>query len=573
MGLRALNRSGEDDSINLVDVFWILFEKKWHILIFTLTACLGSVALFMSLPSRYEASALLMVERAQEQTFVQAQELESLVVTPVVAGTEFYNTQIELIKSHRILSRLERDVKVPELKLQESIEVDHKPLTTLIQITCVFENAQRAAEIANRLAEIYVKEYKSQSLSMSKALMEKIQREGLNLADDERAYEALTNMIGVRKDSEIEQLKTSRRLLNRKIQELSLYYDDSYPEITALKAEQKEISERVRGEILRIVEDWQKALERKDVLLGGIRIFEYARPPEDPIGPPRLRGIIAGTLGGFAGICFLFLLIYQLDPRIKSEEELIRHTGLVCLGTLPGLPRKNAAKLKDGSPFPSSLKNSLECIRTNVLYAWSKENAPLVLLITSPLRGDGKTTFSVLLARSFAEEGRKTILVDADIRGKGASRLFSVQGHRGLSDYLGNSKEPIEGLAVPLSHPNLFIMPAGKSAPPIPHFFRQKEAIELLKKLESQYDRVIIDTPPVLNYAEAIGLSPAVHGVVLLVNTRKADRRLIHKAINRFDRVKEKEGLGGVLNFLKVSGWYAEYRQKDYAESGGKGDK
>ena len=573
MALRALNRTGEDETINLVDVFWILFEKKWHILIFTVIASLGSAALFMTMPNRYQASTLLMVERAQEQTLVQAQELESLVVTPVVGGMEFYNTQTELIKSHRILSRLARDVKVPESKLQEIIQVDHKPLTTLIQITCTFEGAQQAAEIANRLAEIYVKEYKSQSLGLSKALMEKIQREGLDLADDDRSYEALVNLIGGRKDSEIDQLRTARRLLNRKIQELSLYYDDSYPEIVALRAEQKGLSERIRGEILRVVEDWQKALEGKDVLLGGIRIFEYARPPEDPIGPPRVRGIIAGTAGGFAGACFFFLLAYQLDPRIKSEEELIRHTGLLCLGTLPRLHRKTAAGLQARSPLPSPLKNNLECIRTNLLYAWSKENAPMVLLITSPLRGDGKTTFSVLLARSFAEEGQKTVLVDADIRGKGASRMFSVQEQRGLTDYLENPKGAFEELTVPSCLPNLSIMPAGKSVPHAPNFFRQKEAIELIKKLESQYERVVIDTPPILNYAEAIGLSPAVHGVVLVVNTRRTDRRLIRKAMNRFERVKEKEGLGGILNFLNVSGWYEEYRQKDYAESGGKGKK
>ncbi|HQH28734.1 MAG TPA: CpsD/CapB family tyrosine-protein kinase, partial [Oligoflexia bacterium] len=159
---------------------------------------------------------------------------------------------------------------------------------------------------------------------------------------------------------------------------------------------------------------------------------------------------------------------------------------------------------------------SYRVIRTAILLS-SADNPPKTLLVTSAKKGEGKTTFILNLAAALSQAGSKTLVVDADLRRPSVGRYFSIPSRTaGLADFLAGMKELDEVLrSTPIDR--LFIIPAGSEVPNPAELIGSRKMAELLRQLAEQYDYVLVDTPPVLPATDAVSLSHAVDGVVLVV--------------------------------------------------------
>jgi capsular exopolysaccharide synthesis family protein len=432
---------------------------------------------------------------------------------------------------------------------RKQINVRRITYSQLIEISTTSNDPVLAAKLTNTLGEIYAGEYKERILSMTKELARMIQSEKQSGEANEQAYEALENILGVNKASKIGRLKASRDDTQKLLDELSVNYKEGHPQINALNNKIHELDAEMNQEINNALQNWENSLALHGKhLLSTVTIAEYAEVPKKPIGPKRFRGILFFSFLGLASGCGFVFILYQLDPRIRSEEDLIKETGLTSLGVVPRVA--SDIPLDDFSRLPQELKDIFAYIRTTVLFSMP-EGKSKVILLTSVLRSEGRTTIATNLACSFANDGLKTVLIDADTREARAHSVFNLRKTPGLTNFL---KGEINTDAILLNSgiQNLTVVPAGDPVSNPSELLSQVKMAELMKSLKEKFDKVIIDTPPVLNIADEFVLASLADGVVLVIDSEKSDERVLRRVVNEFRQMNETL-LGGIINQYDIS--------------------
>ena len=162
---------------------------------------------------------------------------------------------------------------------------------------------------------------------------------------------------------------------------------------------------------------------------------------------------------------------------------------------------------------PSWLAECDRGIRTSLLLG---PESPRVITITSPTPGDGKTTVAANLAASLAESGRRTLIVDADLRRPRLNEVFRVSNSQGLADVLADSYVDPLDFAVPVSR-DLWFLPAGVAAFGGPGLIHEAATQALLERLKREFDVIVVDDPPVLAVSDVRALTSVVDGTILVV--------------------------------------------------------
>lgn len=208
----------------------------------------------------------------------------------------------------------------------------------------------------------------------------------------------------------------------------------------------------------------------------------------------------------------------------------------------------------------SPLSEAYRALRTNSHYAMADLGAKS-LCVTSCMQGEGKTTMAANLAVVFAQEGRKTLLIDADMRKPVLHKVFGTANRSGLAQML-LSQGNIETLAVPTKIEHLHLLPSG----PVPgnpaELLASERMDELLRQALERYDRIVVDTPPVLVVTDAQIIAAKCQSVLLVVGVGKVKRTALVKAKQLLEHVKARI-LGVVLNGEKKSSdntIYARYK-------------
>lgn len=220
--------------------------------------------------------------------------------------------------------------------------------------------------------------------------------------------------------------------------------------------------------------------------------------------------------------------------------------------------------LQEDSPF--SLTEAYRNIMTNISFAIPKkeDGKGKIVCITSSVSDEGKTTIASNLAMTFANAGKRVILIDCDLRKHNVSRVFRIKTEYGLADYLSGQAELSQTLCKNYV-PGLDILCSSKSAPNPIVLFSSKNFDDMLAELSAEYDYVIMDTPPLGVVSDSMTLSAKSDGVVLIVK-----RMLSHKILQESIADLEFANctiLGLVLkDFLltKHSGYYYKYYYNNY---------
>ncbi|MEC9373879.1 MAG: AAA family ATPase, partial [Planctomycetota bacterium] len=302
--------------------------------------------------------------------------------------------------------------------------------------------------------------------------------------------------------------------------------DSIEEEVKRLARQQNQIEElqRREEETLRYLQQTSDQLERLRVEsqnTTGISRVVIAQRADLPTEARDSRKKLAAAAGGFGamvgvGLVFLIGLADRGYRYIDDVERGCREVPL--LGTLPDLAARDDAHDEMAALSVHHLRNTLQVQHRQA------PNSPKIYTITSASAGDGKTSLTLALGMSFAVSGKKTLLLDADLVGRGLTRELGLDREPGLCEVVGNSE--VNGEIKPSTVDNLWTLPAGcRGTFQAKHLSREGLA-SVLDGLRGKYDTILIDTGPVLGSLEA-NLAAELSDGVLLTISRGQSRKLV----------------------------------------------
>ncbi len=314
-----------------------------------------------------------------------------------------------------------------------------------------------------------------------------------------------------------------------------------------------------------------------------IRVVDQARVLDSPTRPRPLINFGVGLLVALVGGVLLAFGSEALDNRIHTPEDVRRSTGISAISIVPlavgdgrstfipalasRLHRGRARWLDGPAKFlldepRSAQSEAIRGIHTAVMLS-RPDQPPRMLMVASSVPGEGKTTVAINLAMALAQQGR-TCILDADLRRPSLAKTFHLNGVIGLGDFLGGSV-PLEAI---LSHApemaDLTVISAGSSVADPGKLINSERMRRLVHNLRQQYDFVVIDSPPILPYADGRALAPFVDGVVFVGRAGVVTRDAMSRSIELLQEVHSAPILEIVLNAAQRESQSYGYRY-DYS--------
>jgi len=306
-----------------------------------------------------------------------------------------------------------------------------------------------------------------------------------------------------------------------------------------------------------------------------IRVVDVARTPTYPIKPNVPRNLQLGLLLGLACGIGLAFVLESLDTSIRNMQEVSAISMLPALGTIPLQLSKNGHSRKRLKTVSADLEKSespalvtyarpksesaeaYRALRTSILLS-SFGAPPKVILVTSALPQEGKTTISANSALVLAQRGSRVLLIDADLRRPGIDKLFGFRSRGGLSSVI-SGVDKIDDVIVPFERvPNLWIMPAGPIPPQPAELLGSSVMKDHITRWRNEFDHIIIDTPPCLSVTDAVVLTPEADRVILVARSGKTTKAALRRACDLLLQVNARI-MGIVLNALDLRSGDAYY--------------
>ncbi|WP_455835213.1 polysaccharide biosynthesis tyrosine autokinase [Pseudarthrobacter siccitolerans] len=310
------------------------------------------------------------------------------------------------------------------------------------------------------------------------------------------------------------------------------------------------VAQATGNSLIRVIERLESPSE------GGISpvrlsIITPATAPSAPSAPNTRSYIILGTLAGLAAGIALSFLRNSLDTKVRNESDFRRISDVPLLGGISFDSDATKKPLLTQAPIQGPRAESFRQIRTNLQFA-NISNESRAVLITSSLPGEGKSTTATNLAIAIAQSGQSVVLIDADLRRPRVDDYLGLDRNAGLTTAL-IGKEDVANLLQQWGDNDLYVLTSGQ-IPPNPSELLGSQAMQnLLLRLESSFDVVIIDAPPLLPVTDAAVLARQVGGVVLVVGSSKVRVPDIQKSLNALEMVQA-DLLGVVMNLLPAKG-------------------
>jgi len=317
-----------------------------------------------------------------------------------------------------------------------------------------------------------------------------------------------------------------------------------------------------------------------------LRWVDPAMVPSTPTRPAKTRNIALSFLVGLVGGIGLALLREYLDNTVKTPDDVETLARLPSLAVVPAFTDENGAGKKSrlhgsisvnghekrielvAQHLPKSqMAEAFRALRTSLLLSQA-DHPPQVILVTSALPREGKTTAAANLAVTLAQLGDRTLLIDADLRKPGVGRLLNLADgkYAGLSSYLAGVSS-LDLVTVPHpAIPNLVAIPTGPLPPNPADLLSSHKLADAIRQLRSQYKFIVIDSPPIMAATDAVIVSVQADGVLLVVRSGETPKEAFTRARDLLTSVKC-HLLGVVLNAVDSSApdYYYSYRYYPYS--------
>jgi polysaccharide biosynthesis transport protein len=310
---------------------------------------------------------------------------------------------------------------------------------------------------------------------------------------------------------------------------------------------------RNQAELTRDLYDMlQLRLKEATVIAGlsaaNITVVDKAQVPYLPVAPRKRMSVLVGLFGGLLGGCVLGFLIESIDDRLQTSDEVETVSMLPSLAAVPHLAseaekrRGRGKKELDSSEvrlnqqlvaLRDSKSNSAESYRNlrSSLLLSSIDNPPRIIVVTSAFPEEGKTTTAINCAIVLAQRGERVLLVDADLRRGSLGAVFGISGRTmGLSTLLANPDSHRE-TPVPLPElPTLHVLATGPRPPNPAEMLSSARMEEQLRQWAKDYDRIVLDTAPLLSVSDTQAMAVFADTVVLVTRAGMTRRRALIRA-------------------------------------------
>jgi non-specific protein-tyrosine kinase len=496
----------------------------------------------------YEARAKLLVGRPGGS----GQDLNQLLAAQTVA-----RTWVTLATNRPVLEGVLRELgsnQRPE-DLREQLTVTAQPDTALLSIAVQDGDPQRAAAVANLIAQDLI---------------------STSAADDSQG--GLATSIA----QELEATQAQIDSIQSRLDELAA---DRSPSV----AERAEMV-TLNGQLVNLRQTFTTLVSlAASGSTSTLTLVEPAVAPEldEAVAPrPLINTILAGMLGLFVALALLFIPRF-FDDRLR-DPEAIRRSGLTVLGQVNDNPPfgrllrwRNAwgprgTRLAIVKNSRSRTAEAYRSIRWNIEFGLGSKPAA-TLLLAAPTNAHGKTTLAANLAILFAQSGRRVLLVDADLRRPSIGGLFGHANEPGLTDLLIDDPLDIARVVVPTLQPGLQVLPAGRRATHPAELLGTPRMRALLDHMLTDHDLILLDSPPLTPYVDAAVLSAATDGAVIVLDADSDTREGLEASVTALGRANANI-LGVVLVSFPsgeyetdVGGQVADVRPNDAARARSKG--
>ena len=262
------------------------------------------------------------------------------------------------------------------------------------------------------------------------------------------------------------------------------------------------------------------------------------------------------------------MVLESLDNTVRNIDEISAVSTLPALGTIPlqlandGPLRKGTLTISTDAEKSGTLAlvtyerpkshaaEAYRALRTSILLS-SFGAPPKVILVTSAMPQEGKTTISANTALVLAQRGSRVLLVDADLRRPGVDKVFGLRSQVGLSTLISGSSK-VEDAILPCPEvPSLWILPAGPIPPQPAELLGSTVMKDYIARWRNEFDHIIIDTPPCLSVTDAVLLSPEADRVILVARSGQTTRPALRRACDLLLQVNARV-MGIVLNALNL---------------------
>src|SRR5437660_1444263 len=317
-----------------------------------------------------------------------------------------------------------------------------------------------------------------------------------------------------------------------------------------------------------------------------IRVVDPAMIPSTPARPAKTRNVALAFLVGLVGGIGLALMREYLDNTVKTPDDVETHSRLPSLAVVPQFTGSNGSGKHHGPSLgfssnghekrmelvaqdlpKSQMSEAFRALRTSILLSQA-DHPPQVILVTSALPREGKTTAAANLAVTLAQLGDSTVLVDADLRKPGIGRLLNLAAgkYAGLSSYLAGVSS-LDLVSVPHpAIPNLVAIPTGPLPPNPADLLSSHKLADAIAELRAKFKFIVIDSPPIMAATDAVILSVQADGVLLVVRSGETPKEAFTRTRDLLSSVKC-HILGVVLNAVDASApdYYYSYRYYPYS--------
>jgi len=277
------------------------------------------------------------------------------------------------------------------------------------------------------------------------------------------------------------------------------------------------------------------------------RVISAARTPMSPSAPNIMLNLALGALLGLGGGVVVAYLAELLSSSFTTGDEIEQRLGRAYLGSIPivsSVEGAGSAPIDSVVNYPrSAFAESFRSLRTSLQFAGDHDAQ--VVVITSSLPQEGKTTTSINLARSVGLQGKQVVIIDGDLRKRGLNRL--VKGSKstgGLLEVLAGEVSLKDALVLDEST-GVMVLPVGKSSHDTADLLTGAAMDKLIAELRQTYDLIVIDAPPVLPIAEARSLATKADAVVFVVRWRKTAEQAVRTALRLLPR--DQTRIAGIL--------------------------
>lgn len=523
----------------------------WLILASTIIAAVTSYIAVSQQPPIYRSHVTLMIGNT--------------VNNPNPDGYEFYLSQQLALTYTDIVQR-----DVVRKAAQEALGLTWLPAytarvvpnTQLMEIAVTDSSPERAMVVANELANQLIQQTPTTSREEEDSGRQAFIR---NQLDDLEVKIQETNDEIIAKQEELAGLFSARQIA------------DSQSQIAALN-----------NKLNTLQSNYANLLASSSAgAVNRLTVIEPATIPAYPIGPEVMMTVFTAAAIGFSLAVGAAYLLEYLDDTIKTPDDVEE------VGKLPTLSGIAEYKPEHGQPYQlvtikqprSPISEAFRSLRTAVLFT-NVDKQIRTLLVTSPGPAEGKSITAANLGVVMAQAGHRVLIVDADLRRPTQHRIFEVARTNGMTNLLVEIPPKLEQSklmelfvqinksVVETAQPGLMILPSGPIPPNPAEVVGSGKMKMLLELLETRFDYVIIDSPPILAVTDAVILGTRVDSVLLIANSGDTRRNQLKQAVQRLREVNANIA-GVVLNRLTATHgdyYYYYYYQKSYYRDDSTGD-